>query len=150
MDKLVPLINARYRTLSGPENTGLAGSSFGGLMTLYAAGEFADTFGRLASFSPSLWWKKRQPLAHAAQRFEPGIRLYVDMGGQENNLLEDADSNGNDDNLDDLQRLKKTLLGKGFSEGTDLMVVADPGGRHHESSWARRFPAALEFLFPPE
>jgi len=150
VDRVLPRINREFLTLEGPRNTGLTGSSFGGLMTILAAGTHAETFGRLGIFSPSLWWHREQPNAFAAQHIRPGVRLYVDMGGRENNRVEDGDGNGVDDSIDQLRRFAETLQGRGFEVGKDLMVVEDPAGRHHEDSWARRFPAALEFLFPPQ
>lgn len=150
VNEVIPRIEARFRTLDGPHHRGLAGSSFGGLMTILGAGEHTGTFGRFGIFSPSLWWHHEQPNAFAAQRLSHGSRIYIDMGGRENNLVEDGDGNGVDDSLDQLRRFVQTLVKKGHATGEDLMVVEDAEGRHHESSWARRLPAALEFLFPPE
>jgi len=39
---------------------------------------------------------------------------------------------------------------QGFTPGENLLAVVDQGARHHEHFWARRFPCALEFIFPPE
>lgn len=145
---LVPAVAATYRTLPGPEHTGLCGSSFGGLMALYAAWARPDVFGRLASFSPSLGWAGPGPLAMVASRERPPARLYVDMGTRERGNLLDGDGNGIDDAIDDLRALREALLRRGFREGADLLVVEDEGARHHESYWARRFPGAARFLFP--
>ncbi len=145
---LMPAVAAAYRVEPGPGHTGLCGSSFGGLMALYAAWARPDVFGRLASFSPSLGWAGAGPLAMVAARERPPVRLYVDMGTRERGNLRDGDGNGTDDAIDDLRALREALLRRGFSEGSDLLVVEDEGARHHESYWARRFPAAARFLFP--
>ncbi len=145
VDDLVPYINQTYRTLSGPQNTGLAGSSLGGLMTIYAAGNFRETFGLFAALSPSLWWKNRYPKTFAEQSIQPGIRLYLDMGGRENSLGENSGSYS----LNVVRLLKETLEKNGFGSD-DLLVVEDGMGTHNEASWARRFPQALKFLFPAE
>ena len=50
-----PMIDANLRTLPDRVNTLIAGSSMGGLMSLYAATAFNDVFGRAACLSPSLW-----------------------------------------------------------------------------------------------
>src|SRR5262249_10569905 len=55
-DVLVPHIDATYRTQTGPTHTGIAGSSLGGLMALYATYARPDRFGRNAALSPSIWW----------------------------------------------------------------------------------------------
>jgi len=145
VDTLLPYINSTYRTLTGPENTGLAGSSLGGLMALYAAGNHQYTFGLLAAFSPSLWWKDGFPLTFARQNIIPGLKLYLDMGGREGNL----GKNSGTYSLHVIQRLKKMLENGGFVNEKDLMVVKDADGEHNESSWARRLPSALVFLFSP-
>jgi len=80
---LLPHIDANYRTLTGPENTGLAGSSFGGLMTMYAAYTHPDVFGKLGSFSPSLGWAGGRLPDMIAKKDKPDITIYMDMGTRE-------------------------------------------------------------------
>ena len=59
MDWLVtqfkPYVDGNYRTLSDRKNTMIAGSSMGGLMTLYALSKYGKYFSRGAALSPSLW-----------------------------------------------------------------------------------------------
>ncbi len=148
IDVLKPAVDMTYRTLAGPEHTGLCGSSFGGLMALHAAWTRPDVFGRLAALSPSLDWAGHAPLQMVASRPRPAVRLYMDMGSRERGNLVDGDGNGVDDSIDDLRALRGALLQKGFGEGKDLLVVEDEGARHNEAFWARRFPGAMRFLFP--
>lgn len=148
IDVLMPAVNRTFRTLTGPEDTGLCGSSFGGLMALHAAWAHPEMFGKLAALSPSLGWAGHAAQAMVASRPRPQVRLYVDMGTRERGNLQDADSNGIDDAIDDLRALRDALLLRGFTEGGDLRVVEDEGARHHETFWARRFPGAVQFLFP--
>ena len=54
IDELKPFVDRTYRTLTGPENTGLGGSSLGGLVTLFLGLERPDVFGKLAVMSPSI------------------------------------------------------------------------------------------------
>ena len=49
------MIDANLRTLPDRDNTLIAGSSMGGLMSLYAATAFNSVFGKAACLSPSLW-----------------------------------------------------------------------------------------------
>ncbi len=145
---LKPYVDAHYRTLPGPDHTGLAGSSLGGIMSLYAALQHGEIFGRIGAFSPSLWWDDGHLTRAIAQGPRPACRLYTDMGGLESFHFEDEDGNGTDDSLDRLRELKAVLKKLGFQEGKDLMVVEDPGAVHNEGAWARRFPGAVIFLFP--
>ena len=50
-----PMIDANLRTLPDRANTLIAGSSMGGLMSLYAATAFNSVFGKAVCLSPSLW-----------------------------------------------------------------------------------------------
>jgi predicted alpha/beta superfamily hydrolase len=54
-EELKPFIDRTYRTLPDPVNTGLGGSSLGGLATLYLGLQHPDVFGKLAVLSPSVW-----------------------------------------------------------------------------------------------
>jgi len=44
-------VDANYRTLSGPEDTAVMGSSMGALISLYAIAEYPDVFGQAAALS---------------------------------------------------------------------------------------------------
>src|SRR5437899_2290792 len=56
VEEIKPFIDARYRTLGGPSNTGLGGSSLGGLLTAYVGLKYPTIFGRLAISSPAAYW----------------------------------------------------------------------------------------------
>lgn len=53
-DELKPFIDRTYRTRPEPRFTAVAGSSMGGLISLYALAERPDTFGRAAGVSTHL------------------------------------------------------------------------------------------------
>ncbi|MBL0146803.1 MAG: alpha/beta hydrolase [Chitinophagaceae bacterium] len=52
---LKPYIDKNYRTLAGKENTIIAGSSMGGLISYYAALTHPEVFGKAGIFSPAFW-----------------------------------------------------------------------------------------------
>src|SRR5271157_2872064 len=60
--EVMPLVARNYRVASGPENTGLGGSSLGALIALYAVRVRPSVFGRLLLESPSLWASNRQAI----------------------------------------------------------------------------------------
>ncbi|MEM9494085.1 MAG: alpha/beta hydrolase-fold protein, partial [Myxococcota bacterium] len=149
-DILIPYIDSNYRTLTGPDNTGLAGSSLGGLMALYAGYAQSPTFGRVAGLSPSLWWDGEHLVRHIDKLARPaGLVVYTDMGTLESGTTEDEDKNGIDDDIDRLRRLRDTLLAQGFVLGQNLLITEDEGASHNEAAWRARFPDAVRFLFPP-
>jgi len=54
-ETLKPYVDAHYRTLVDKANTALAGSSLGGLITLYGGMAYPKVFGTVGVFSPSIW-----------------------------------------------------------------------------------------------
>lgn len=149
-DVLVPYIDEAYRTEAEPASRAIAGSSLGGLMSLYAAYEHDDVFGLVAALSPSLWWDGQHMRMHAQAASKPAVKIYMDMGTREGSSVVDVDpQNGVDDDVDYLGNLEMVMTAQGFSD-TDLEVVVAEGHMHSETYWAMRFPAALAFLFPPD
>ncbi|HEY6852598.1 MAG TPA: alpha-amylase family glycosyl hydrolase, partial [Gemmatimonadales bacterium] len=132
---LKPYVDRHYRTLPDGLHTGIAGSSMGGLISLYAALKYPDVFGRVGVFSPAFWVA---PAAYdAARRAQPrpGTRIYMVTGGQEGDTPEVY--------VHDHQRMVDTLRAAGF----DVRAVVRPDGKHAEWFWRREFPAAYQALF---
>src|SRR5207247_1389462 len=74
-----PLIDERFRTLPERAHTGIAGSSLGGLISLYAFFRYPEVFGFTAALSPSLWFANAAILAFVEQATPPaGGRVYLD------------------------------------------------------------------------
>src|SRR5208282_3410521 len=140
---VMPLIEERYAVLKGPENTGLGGSSLGGLITLYTQLAAPGVFGRLLIESPSLFVANRKILEES-RRFQFQLwpaRTYLSMGTRETgNAEKDAKI------VDDLRELEAILREAGLDEQR-LNVRVEEGAAHNESAWAARFPEALEFLY---
>ena len=68
MKEVMPFVEHNYRVATGPENTGLGGSSLGGLIALYTAMARPEVIGRLLLESPSLWASGRQIIERAGRR----------------------------------------------------------------------------------
>jgi predicted alpha/beta superfamily hydrolase len=134
-ETIKPLVDARFRTLPQRETTGVAGSSMGGLISLFAFFARPDVFGLMGALSPSLWFAGRAifGLLEAAT-FQPG-KLYLDVG-----RLEGAET------VENARRLRDLLRAKGYVLGAHLRYVEDRAGKHEEAAWGRRFRAALPFL----
>jgi predicted alpha/beta superfamily hydrolase len=130
-----PLIDGDFRTLADREHTGIAGSSMGGLISLYGFFRFRHVFGFAGVMSPSLWfaghavmeWVQRQPFA--------GGRIYIDVGMREGEKT-----------MADVMRLRDILQAKGYRNLHDLLCVVDTAGDHSERAWARRLHRELRFL----
>lgn len=141
LKEVMPFLARNYRVASGPENTGLGGSSLGALIALYTAMVRPGVVGRLLIESPSLWASNRQIIRESRSVKKWPERIYLGVGTAEA---------GNPDRdrsvVDDVREFDAILGRKGFDDGRLKLVIED-GGTHHESAWARRFPEALRFLF---
>jgi predicted alpha/beta superfamily hydrolase len=140
IEELKPLIDRSYRTLAGPANTGVGGSSLGGLISLYLGFAHPEVFGKIAVMSPSLWWDHRSILnAINDQKTKPDLRIWLDMGTAEGlRPLRDTDM------------LEGLLLKRGWRAGVDLTYEKAQGAVHEERAWSERFGDVLRFLFPAQ
>jgi predicted alpha/beta superfamily hydrolase len=144
VEELKPFIDRAYRTRKGAQDTGLCGSSLGGLVSLYLGLKYPDVFGKLALVSPSLWWDNRLMLkqVQAIQR-RPRLRIWLDMGTREGSPIDAAE------NIADARALRDALLQKGWQSEKDLTYLEAEGAQHNEAAWAARIEPILRFLFPP-
>ena len=132
-----PFIDREYRTHNCAWNTALAGSSLGGLFTLYAGLERPEVFGKLAALSPSAWWDRRY-IVRAFEQLTIKSRqsIWLDIGT--------AEGHGT---VADARALHDILIEKGWTENADLHYLEAEGAVHDEAAWAARVGPMLEFLF---
>ncbi len=136
IDDLKPFIDSNYRTLPGRENTGIMGSSLGGLISTYAGIEHQDVFSKVGAFSPAYWFNNPESFDHVSLTGkQEDMRIYQ-IGG----TLEGSDF------IDDMFEMKDTLLAAGFGDN-EIITIAEADGEHSEWFWAREFEAAYLWLF---
>lgn len=128
-------IDRRYRTLPDRNHTFIAGSSMGGLMSLYALMEYNHVFSRAAALSPSLWTSPEniQNLIRTA-KLHPNTVLYMDYGAEE--FKNHADMRCQFGEVVSLLLERSVLL--------NCRVI--PGGKHCEASWERQLPFFMRTL----
>ena len=130
-----PGIDKNYRTLPDRKNTFIAGSSMGGLMTLYALARYGNVFSRGAALSPSLWVQSGEvPDFIARAKFAPDTVLFTDYGT--------AEFKNHSPQRALFGETFKILSGKGVA--VTARIVA--GGTHSEASWEREIPYFLSVL----
>jgi len=136
-ETLKPYIDNHYRTLPDRLNTGVMGSSLGGLISFYMGVKYAKTFGKIGVFSPSFWFSDSCYLIakHTEKRYE--TKMYFLSGGKEGTENEV---------VMDTQRMIDTLIAAGY-RADEMKVVALPDGEHREWFWRREFPKAYQWLF---
>lgn len=138
LEEVRPFVRENYRVLEEPENTGIGGSSLGGLVSLYLGLRKPHIFGKIAALSPSIWWNGRVILRFAdAAPVRPLPRIWLDIGTREGART-----------VDDVERFRDVLLKKGWQDGPDLHYERVEGAEHNEAAWAKRVGPFLQFLFP--
>ena len=128
-------IDNHYRTIPDREHTFIAGSSMGGLMSIYALMEYNHVYSRAAALSPSLWASPVE--VHnmlSTAHFEPDTVLYVDYGSEEF---------GNHKNMRRAFGELATLL---MWRKLSLHCRIVPDGHHCEASWEKQIPFFMETL----
>lgn len=141
MNEVMPFLYQRYRIARGPENTGLGGSSLGALISLYTVMDRPGIFGRLLLESPSLFVSGRRLLKYSRYFRQWPEKVFLAIGTRESGR-EDKDRQV----VEDVRDLDRIMRRAGLGQER-LLVKIDEGASHHEGVWARRFPAALRFLF---
>lgn len=142
---LKPLIDKEYRTLPEREKTGVAGSSMGGLISLYLGLKYDDIFSKVGAFSTAVWFKEDE-LIKLIHEHGPDTdsKWYIDIGTEESSS--DAVENFNKIYLHGTMLVHETLLEVGVKED-HIKLVVDEGAKHNEEAWARRFPEAFRWMY---
>jgi len=141
--ELKPLVDANFTTKSEAENTFIAGSSMGGLISMYAFFEYPEVFGGAACLSthwPGIMEQNEKiPVSFfnylsARKSLLKGRKLYFDYGTE----TLDALYGPHQERVDGLFE-RSELGGKYLSRKFE-------GAAHREIDWASRFGEVMEFL----
>ncbi len=145
--ELKPYIDRHYATQPGPESTFMAGSSMGGLISLYALCEYPDVFGGAACLSThwtGIYRLYNNPAPGCIFQYlkmhlpDPAThKIYFDHG---------------DKTLDSfyvtLQPEADSLFRSQGYTARNFLSMAFPGEDHSENAWKKRFSVPMEFLLP--
>ena len=132
---LKPLIDEQYPTLPGRYDTFIAGSSMGGLMSLYAVAQYNHVFSRAAALSPSIWFATRRLNAFLRETpIRPDTVVYMDYGSREINFHSNM--------IRQFGAVTQLLL----ERGVHLTSRIVPSGNHSEASWERQIPFFINTL----
>ncbi len=129
---LKPYIDRNYRTLKNKQNTFIAGSSMGGLISFYAILKYPKVFGGAGVFSPSFWTAAgidSMVRSHAAAL---SSRILFYAGGKEGNSM-----------LSNMERIANETRQYSTSK---IKEVIDPEAQHNEAAWRNHFPHFYEWV----
>lgn len=156
VDELKPMIDAAYRTLPGRDDTVIAGSSMGGLISLYAMMKHPEVFGSAGCLSTHWPLRLERLEGGALETWREAVvqawsgviraglpdpathRLYMDRG---------------DETLDQFyaffqSRIDGVIRAEGWGPDRFRSLVF-PTAEHNEKSWNSRLDVPLTFLLPP-
>jgi predicted alpha/beta superfamily hydrolase len=143
--ELKPFIDLHFSTLMDKDNTFIAGSSMGGLISMYAICEYPDIFGAAACLSThwtGIFQIDNNPVPQAFYDYlksnlpnPKNHKIYFDFGDQTLDSLYPT-----------LQKQVDIIMTeKGFTN-KNWITNFFPGKDHSEKSWAERLNIPLEFL----
>jgi predicted alpha/beta superfamily hydrolase len=145
VEELKPMIDKQYKTNTGRPHTFVAGSSMGGLISLYAICQYPQVFGGAACLSthwPGIFQEKDNPVPAAFFAYmkdhlpDPAThRLYFDHGDQTLDAWYPPLQKQADEVLRQRGFVPPALLSRFF-----------PGTDHSERAWASRLAIPLQFL----
>lgn len=152
VETVKPFIDGAFRTLPDATHTGIAGSSMGGLISLYGFLRYPAVFGYCGAFSPAFWFGDEGLRRTIAERADGHGKIYLDVGGREGEVLANFYPGKYHDPdgayVQGVRDLRDALLPKGYQEAHNLLYVEDAAALHNEGAWEKRLPDALRFLLP--
>lgn len=135
LEELKPFIDSTYRTRPDAANSPVGGSSLGGLVTLYMGLHYPESFSKLISLSPSVWWARRAILREIKKaRGKFNQKIWLDVSTCEGDEPESCVQNVRD--------LRDALTLRGWELGSDLRYVEDEAAGHDEKIWSFRIREA--------
>ncbi|MEI8114123.1 MAG: alpha/beta hydrolase-fold protein [Bacteroidia bacterium] len=143
--ELKPFIDKKYPVYTDRKHTFVAGSSMGGLISMYAICEYPNVFGGAACLSthwPGIFSMDNNPVPDSFVNYlkknlpEPkNHKIYFDYGDQTLDAM-----------YPPLQKnVDEVMKAKGFS-GKNWETQFFPGKDHSEKSWNERLHIPMEFL----
>jgi predicted alpha/beta superfamily hydrolase len=133
---LKPFIDKKYRTKKDKDNTFIAGSSMGGLISLYAVLKYPKVFGGAGVFSPAFWVtgnKIYEDIKKKGKKVNSAIYFYA--GKQEGEMM-----------VPDMLKAFGTITA--VSKSTIKTVIRDEG-KHNEATWQKEFREAYLWMLYP-
>ncbi len=143
VNTLKPYIDKEYRTLSGRDHTGVAGSSMGGIISTYLGVKYPNVFSKIGAFSTASWFAEKAFLGAIENSSLPKEqKFFIQVGTMEIEDTEEVSKIYIECNL----RFEKQLLDKGVDK-KDIKLIIAQGDTHNEKSWAKHFPGFIKFVY---
>ncbi|UOE46803.1 alpha/beta hydrolase-fold protein [Mucilaginibacter sp. SMC90] len=132
--RLKPYIDTHYRTQTDAAHTTIAGSSMGGLISMYAALKYPEVFGNAGIFSPAFWI--------APQIYDQAQQAVVNKKSRFYFVCGDAES---ESMVADMQKMADIVKAKGI-RASNAPVTVIKGASHNEKQWNGDWPGFYKWL----
>jgi predicted alpha/beta superfamily hydrolase len=142
--EVMPAIAGKYRVAEGRENTGIGGSSYGGIAALYVGISAPTVFGKVLAESPVLWPGNAAIVRETSYLGMAPLKVFMAYG------LKEWDKPGMNEAEVKMIRQVEMNLKNALISPSEVKVILDPEAHHNEAAWARRLPEALTYLFPAQ
>jgi predicted alpha/beta superfamily hydrolase len=129
---LKPFIDKKYRTLKDARNTFTAGSSMGGLISMYAVLKYPKVFGAAGVFSPAFWVGPKIFDDIKTKGKKVKAKIYFYAGDEEGETMVPMTIRA----FNEMHRVSKSKMA----------AVIRSGGKHNEPRWRIEFPLFYEWL----
>jgi len=123
---LKPFIDKNYRTLKSKQNTFIAGSSMGGLISMYAVLKYPKLFGGVGVFSPAFWIGPKIFDDIKAKGGKVNSKIYFYCGEQEGENMVPYTEKA----FSEMRKVSKSKM----------VCIIRPDGKHSEWVWKEEFP----------
>ena len=143
--EIKPMIDREYRTIPFRECTGIAGSSMGGLMALYAAAHYNRWFSKAGCISSAIGFCMRPLMKDLrGSAFSPDTRVYLSWGTKEAWGLKNTDR---EDRSSKTYGWNSRVAEHLRSCGAAVTMRCQVGGGHCEADWEKLVPEFMDFLW---
>lgn len=129
---LKPFIDKKYRTLKDSKNTFTAGSSMGGLISMYAVLKYPNVFGGAGVFSPAFWVGPKIFDDIKAKGKKVKAKIYFYAGDEEGETMVPMTLRA----FNEMHKVSKSKM----------CEVIRAGGKHNEPRWRIEFPLFYEWI----
>jgi predicted alpha/beta superfamily hydrolase len=130
VEEVKPAIDRKLRVFDTPRETGVIGSSLGGVVSFYMAWEYPHVFGYAACMS-SPFSHKDDLIDRVLSEPRRESRFYLDSGWP-------------GDNFEVTLAMAMALQRRGYRVPQDFLHLVFPADRHDETAWGRRIHLPLQ------
>ena len=143
--EIKPMIDREYPTLPDRANTGIGGSSMGGLMAIYGGVHYNRWFSKAACVSSAIGFCMG-PLMWDIQssKVSPDSRFFLSWGTNEAHGIKNPDQ---EDRSSKTYRWNKRAADAIAVSGAEVTMYCQVGGHHCEADWEKQNPLYMDFLW---